>query len=187
MTPLKNKIQDKENQLKSLKEQLKQSFESVKEHWNSHYHSSFTDHCEMIYLLMQGKKYELYSFNKEYKIERAKEWKKEIYFDYCNIYQGFGSPIGFISLQSGLFDATSSKHKLMWLSAIKNKKEERGFKEFINQLKTDLDFLLTSFENAVDETESGVYSADSYLIEYEEKKLKTGKYYIYLENTSRRI
>ena len=187
MIPLKNTIQCKEEQLKRLKEQEKESFESVKEHWNSTYHNYFTDNCEMIYLLMQGKKYKPYNFNADYKIERAKEWKKEVYFDYSNIYQGFGSPIGFISLESGLFDATSSKHKLMWLSAIKNKKEDRSFEDFTSQLKTDLDFLLKSFEDAVKETETGAYSTDNYLIEYEEKRLKTGNYYIYLENTSRRI
>jgi hypothetical protein len=187
MQPLKNKIKYKENSLKQLKEQLKASFESVKEHWNSTYHSSFTDNCEMIYLLMQGEVYNPYNFGKTYQIKRAKDWKTEVCFDYCSIYlQEYGNPDGFISLESGLFDATSSKHKKMWLSAIKDKKEERGFEDFKSQLKTDLDFLLKTFENAVKEQGSGAYSTDSYLIEFEEKKLKTVKYYIYLEDTSRR-
>jgi len=188
MTPLKNTIQYKEKQLKELKEQLKESFESVKEHWNNTYHNSFIDSCEMIYLLMQGKKYKPYDFSRGFKLRRGQEWKKENYYDYALIYlQEFGSPGGFISLESGLFDATSGRHKKMWFSAIKDKKEERSFEEFTNQLKTDLKFLKESFENAVKETESGAYSTEGYLIEYEEKRLKTGKYYIYLENTSRRL
>jgi hypothetical protein len=187
MTTLKSKIERKELELERLRTQLQESFESVREHWNSNYHNSFTDKCEMIYLLMQGKKYQPYSFSKEYKIERAQMWRTKELLDYCNIYQGFGNPIGFIALENALFDATSGKHKNMWFSAIKSKKEERSFEEFGNQLKTDLEFLKQSFENAVKESGSGAYSTDSYLIEYEEKELETGKYYIYLENTTRRL
>jgi hypothetical protein len=187
MKTLETEIKYKEKELKELKLQLKESFESVKECWGNIYHDSFTDRCEMIYALIQGKIFKPYRLNPQYKIERAKEWKTNLFFDYCNIYQGFGNPIGFISLKNGLFDATSRKHKQMWLSNIEHKKEERSFEEFTGLLKTDLNFLIESFETLVKERETGVYSTDNYLIEYENKRLKTGKYYIYLENTSRRL
>jgi hypothetical protein len=141
----------------------------------------------MVYLLMQGEEYKPYSFSDKYKIERAQEWKKDNYFDFSHIYKGFGNPVGFISLESGLFDATSLKHKKMWVEAVKNNKEERSFVEFEEQLRTDLNFLISSFENAVREKDSGVFNTQPYLIVFEEKRLKTGKYYIYLENTSRRM
>lgn len=187
MKNIKNEIEYKENRLKELKEKLKVSFESVKEHWNTTYHRDFTDKCEMVYLLLQGLKYSPYSFSKEYKIERAKEWKKDTILDYCNIYKGFGSPIGFISLKSGLYDATRDKHKEMWQKAIEYEREIRGFEDFKKQLKKDFKFLTTSFENYIRERSTGAYSNDPYLIEFEERRLRTGKYYIYIEGTSRNL
>lgn len=187
MTPLKIEIERLQEKITRKKEQLNESYGALKQYWNDTYHNSFKDRCEMIYLYTQGKIYKPYNFSNNFKLEREQEWKKKNYYDYCNIYEGFGSPIGFISLESGLFEATKGKHKLMWLSAIKDLKEERSFEQFSEQLKTDSKFLCECFENAIKEKGSGVYSTDNYLLEIEEKRLKTEKYYIYLENTSRRL
>ena len=186
MELLKWEIEDLESRLKELKENQKQSFESVKKHWNSTYHSDLKDKCEMIYMLAQGKSYNPYNFRDDLKFSRGENWKSKEYFDFCHIYKGFGNPSGFVSLECGLFHATQSKHKKMWLWAIKNEKEENSFENFSERLKTDIEFLIKSFNNHLKEVESGAYSTQPYLVEFEDKRLKSGKFYIYLEGTSRK-
>ena len=179
-------IESLQKDLQQLKERRKESFESIKEHWSSTYHNSLKDKCEMIYMLAQGLKYNPYSFREDLKLTHAQVWKTNEYLDFCYIYEGFGSPTGFVSTENGLFNATQSKHKKMWLWAIENKKEESSFEIFAKKLKDNRDYLIEIFNETVTERGSGVYSTNPYLIEFEEKKLKTGKFYIYLENTSRK-
>lgn len=187
MRLIKNKIVEAKKELNELNETFKKSFNSVKEHWASAYHNSFSDKCEMVYFLAQGKLYKPYRFDEDFKIERAREWKKDICLDYCHIrFERYGAPSGFISVKNGLFDATSSKHKSMWLKAIETNKEVRSFEDFKKQLKKDTNFLIKSFEEGEKEHGSGVFSTEGYLTEFEEKRLKTGKYYIYLEGTTRK-
>jgi len=187
MTPIKNEIQSLETQIIRLKEKLKTSYESIKELWNDEYYSTFTDRCKMMYHLANGLKYERYPFNNDLDIGRQKNFNTKEVYDFCNIYKGVGSRIGFISIASGLFDASSDRHKDMWLAAIKENKEVRSFEDYKTHLKNDVEFLLSSFEEAIRERGTGVYSTESYVMEVEEKRLKTGKYYIYIEGTSRRI
>lgn len=175
MKIIEKEIQYLQTQLEELRIEQKTSFDSVKEHWGSSYHADFKDKCEMIYLLAQGKVYEPYREILTFKRGQLWQPSKE-YLDFCNIYNdSLGNFIGFISLSGGLFDATKSWHKNMWLNAIKNNKEENSFENFSERLRDEKDFLIKNFNEV---------STQSYLVEFEDKKLKTGKFYIYnKENT----
>lgn len=177
------KIEKLQKKLNSLKAEQKASFESVKEHWDSTYHGSLKDKCEMIYMLAQGLEYRLYNLREDLKFERAKVWKTSDYLDFCNIYKGFGSPVGFVSLETGLFDATEYKHKDMWMHAIKKEKERSSFDTFTEKLKTDIEYLKHIFNETVKESGSGGYST---IVEFEDNNLKTGKFFIYLKESTRK-
>lgn len=177
MKIIEKEIQYLQTKLEKLRIEQKTSFHSVKEHWNSSYHTDLKDKCEMIYLLAQGKIYNPYSLRQDLIFRRGRLWETtKDYLDFCNIYnEGVGNFIGFISLSGGLFDATKSWHKNMWLNAIKNNKEENSFENFSERLRDEKDFLIKNFNEV---------SAQSYLVEFEDKKLKTNKFYIYnKENT----
>lgn len=180
------KISNLEQKLQRLKNQEKDSFKSVSEYWNSIYHKSLKDKCEMIYMLAQGLKYKPYSFRDDLRFTHSQVRKTDKYLDYCYIYKGYGKPVGFISLAEGLFDATQYHHKKMWMWAIENKKEENSFENFTGKLKSDIDYLIEVFNETVKETGAGVYSTYPYLVEFEEPKLKTEKFYLYLEETSKK-
>lgn len=188
MERIKDRIEELTQKLKKEKESLKISYDSVKEHWNSFYHRSLEDKCKMMFKLVQGLEYKPYTFSEKFVIKISENWNTKEHLDYCNIYdEGFGNPVGFISLPSGLFDATKEHHKAMWLNAIKEDKEERGFENYSAQLKEDLQFLINSFNSYCTERGTGAYSTRDYLIEFEEKRLKTGKFYIYLKGTSHKL
>src|SRR4051812_5955047 len=124
---IQNEIETLEKDLKRLKDRQKESVESVVKETSRDYYISLKDRAEQVMCLIEGRIYSPYDMQNVYKIEHAKQWKKEVYMDFCWIYErdGYGSPLGFISLLSGLFDATSDMHSKMWISAIKENKETR--------------------------------------------------------------
>lgn len=187
MQNIKTEIERTQGSLKKLKEQRKASFESVKKEKVGNYYNSFKDVCKQVLCLYEGSIY--YPYSDKHNLYQGKEWKKENYYDFWNIYNtdGLGEPIGFISLQSGLFEATKSYHKQMWIKRITDcfKKEVRGYEDFCTNLKEDTDFLIECFENCIKETGTGTYSTEGYLEKFEEKGLGIKKHYIYYKETSR--
>jgi hypothetical protein len=186
---IQDKIDSLTQELASLRHKQKESFNSVLKEVEGAYFNSFKEECHKVLCLISGETYR--PFDSRYNLHRGKVWKTETYLDYFDIYnkEGFGKPIGFIALESGLFEATERYHHSMWVTAIKDsfKKEFRSFEDFKENLKSDLKFLKDKFEEAVKETGSGAYSCKPYIEVYENKKLKLEKHYIYFEETSRRL
>lgn len=177
MQVIKWQIEEASRELKSLKDKERVSFISVKQKWDCSY-NDLTNRSEMIFCLMQGEKYNPYSLMVTF-IDRV---------DYCDIRKDndpYGYPSGFIAPEAGLFNATMSFHKKMWIHAVKNG-ETCSFSEYVEKLR-DNAFLIDSFNNHVKEKGTGVYSTRPYLIEYEEKRIKSGKWYVWIENTTRRL